>query len=107
MVDVTAKPRHGAPSFRERVVKMSPGALRAANGNPNREPLEIARIAGISAAKRTAELIPLCPLFVSHIDVQRGFCKDGVVLLPRLARRGATGVEMEALTAVQSLRSRL
>jgi cyclic pyranopterin phosphate synthase len=80
---------------------MSPSALRAARRNPKGDPLEIARIAGISAAKRTAELIPLChPLLLSHVDVQAGFCKNGVLVSSTVASSGSTGVEMEALTAV-------
>jgi cyclic pyranopterin phosphate synthase len=80
---------------------MSPAALRAAKRNPKGDPLEIARIAGIAAAKRTSELIPLChPLWLSHIDVQAGFCKNGVMLSSKVSSTGTTGVEMEALTAV-------
>ncbi len=101
MVDVTAKSVTVRRASASALVKMSPGALRAAKRNPKGNPLEIARIAGISAAKRTAELIPLChPLLLSHIDVQAGFCKDGVVLSSTVCSTGATGVEMEALTAV-------
>jgi len=101
MVDVSAKSptlRHASASA---LVKMSPGALRAARRNPKGDPLEIARIAGIGAAKRTAELIPLChPLLLSHIDVQAGFCKNGVVVSSTVTSTGSTGVEMEALMAV-------
>ncbi len=101
MVDVTAKSVTVRRASASALVKMSPGALRAAKRNPKGNPLEIARIAGISAAKRTAELIPLChPLLLSHIDVQAGFCKDGVVLSSTVCSTVATGVEMEALTAV-------
>ena len=65
------------------------------------DPLEIARIAGISAAKRTAELIPLChPLRLTHIDVQARVCENGVELLSTVTTTAETGVEMEALTAV-------
>jgi len=79
---------------------MSPGALRAAKRNPKGDPLEIARIAGIAAAKRTAELIPLChPLWLTHIDVQASFQKDGVEIVAKVSSTGPTGVEMEALTA--------
>lgn len=100
MVDVSAKPE----SLREAVatvrVEMSPAALRAARRNPKGDPLEIARVAGIAAAKRTAELIPLChPLLLSHIDVQANFCKNGVEISSSVRTTGPTGVEMEALTA--------
>ena len=62
--------------------------------------LEIARVAGIAAAKRTSELIPLChPLFLSHIDVRANFCKNGVEISSSVRTTGPTGVEMEALTA--------
>ena len=100
MVDVSCKPatvREAAASVR---VKMSPSALRAARHNPKGDPLEIARIAGIAAAKRTAELIPLChPLLLTHIDVQARFCKNGVEIFSTVRTMGTTGVEMEALTA--------
>jgi cyclic pyranopterin phosphate synthase len=100
MVDVSSKPdtlREAVASVR---VKMSAAALRAARRNPKGDPLEIARVAGISAAKRTAELIPLChPLLLSHIDVQANFCKNGVEISSTVRTQGPTGVEMEALTA--------
>ena len=64
-------------------------------------PLEVARIAGIAAAKRTAEWIPLChPLPITHIDVTPRLCKDGVELISRVPATAQTGVEMEALVAV-------
>ena len=100
MVDVSSKPdtlREAVASVR---VTMSAAALRAARRNPKGDPLEIARIAGIGAAKRTAELIPLChPLFLSHVDVQANFCKNGVEISSTVRSTGPTGVEMEALTA--------
>jgi cyclic pyranopterin phosphate synthase len=71
--------------------------LRTPKGNP----LEVARIAGIAAAKRTAELIPLChPLLLTHIDVNAQLCHNGVRLTSQVRSTGPTGVEMEALTAV-------
>jgi cyclic pyranopterin phosphate synthase len=101
MVDVSAKPTTVRQASASARVKMSPRALRVAKRNPKGNPLEIARIAGISAAKRTAELIPLChPLLLSHIDVKADFCKNGVALSSTVSSTGATGVEMEALTAV-------
>ena len=100
MVDVSSKPdtlREAVASVR---VKMSAAARRAARHNPKGDPLEIARVAGIAAAKRTAELIPLChPLLLSHIDVQANFCKNGVEISSSVRTTGPTGVEMEALTA--------
>jgi cyclic pyranopterin phosphate synthase len=101
MVDVSAKPPTLRRASASAVVKMSRLALRAAKRNPKGNPLEVARIAGISAAKRTSELIPLChTLRLSHIDVQAGFCKNGVVVSSTVTSTGSTGVEMEALTAV-------
>jgi len=101
MVDVSAKPstlRQASASAR---VKMNPRTLRAVKRNPKGNPLEIARIAGINAAKRTAELIPLChPLWLNHIDVQAGFERNGVSISSTVSTTGPTGVEMEALTAV-------
>jgi len=68
---------------------------------PKGDPLEVARIAGIAAAKRTAELIPLChPLPLTHIDVAVELCQNGVRLTSSVRSTGPTGVEMEALTAV-------
>ena len=100
MVDVSAKPQTQRKAVATARVKMSPAALRAARHNPKGDPLEIARVAGIAAAKRTAELIPLChPLLLSHIDVQASFCKNAVEILSSVRSTGATGVEMEALTA--------
>jgi cyclic pyranopterin phosphate synthase len=100
MVDVSAKPdtlREAVASVR---VKMSASALRAVRHNPKGDPLGIARVAGIAAAKRTAELIPLChPLLLSHIDVRANFCKNGVEITSLVRTTGPTGVEMEALTA--------
>jgi cyclic pyranopterin monophosphate synthase len=84
-------------------VRMSPRVLRAVRRleNPKGNPLEIARIAGIAAAKRTAEWIPLChPLPIAHIDVTPRLCKDGVEVLSRVTATAQTGVEMEALVAV-------
>jgi cyclic pyranopterin phosphate synthase len=68
---------------------------------PKGNPLEVARVAGIAAAKRTSELIPLChPLPLSHIDVTARLCKNGVELQSRVTATARTGVEMEALAAV-------
>ena len=101
MVDVSAKPATVRHASANALVKMRPTALRAAKQNPKGDPLEIARIAGISAAKRTAELIPLChPLLLSDINVKADFCKHGIMLSSTVSSTGPTGVEMEALTAV-------
>lgn len=68
--------------------------------NPKGNPLEIARIAGITAAKRTWELIPLChPLALTHIDVSAKLCQNGIEITSAATATGPTGVEMEALVA--------
>ncbi len=101
MVDVSPKPGTVREAVAGGLVKMRPATLRAVRRNPKGDPLEIARIAGIAAAKRTAELIPLChPLLLSHIDVRTDFCKNGVSIIATVRSTGSTGVEMEALTAV-------
>jgi len=101
MVDVTAKPPTQRTAVAQGFVRISPVALRRLPQNPKGNPLEIARIAGIAAAKRTSELIPLChPLPLSHIDVQARVCENGVELLATVTTTASTGVEMEALTAV-------
>jgi cyclic pyranopterin phosphate synthase len=74
--------------------------LKALPQNPKGNPLEVARIAGISAAKRTWELIPMChPLQLSFVDVNVSVCENGVKITSRARTTAQTGVEMEALTA--------
>lgn len=100
MMDVSQKQETHRRAAAEVLVKMMPRTLRALKRNPKGNPLEIARVAGIAAAKRTAELIPLChPLLLSHIDVRAELCKNGVLIASSVHSTGATGVEMEALTA--------
>jgi len=68
--------------------------------SPKGNPLEIARIAGITAAKRTSELIPLChPIALTHVDVSAKLCKNGIEVISEATATGPTGVEMEALVA--------
>jgi cyclic pyranopterin phosphate synthase len=103
MVDVSAKEVTTRTALAYAFVKMSREVVRAVRGlrNPKGNPLEVARIAGIAAAKRTAEWIPLChPLPITHIDVTPRLCKDGVELCSRVTATAKTGVEMEALVAV-------
>ena len=103
MVDVSAKPVTTRTAVAHAFVRMSPRVVRAVRGlkNPKGNPLEVARIAGIAAAKRTAEWIPLChPLPITHIDVTPRLCKDGVEVRSRVTATAQTGVEMEALVAV-------
>ncbi|MGB7023987.1 MAG: cyclic pyranopterin monophosphate synthase MoaC [Candidatus Acidiferrales bacterium] len=102
MVDVTTKSATERTAVARGFVKIGKVALakvrrmKAPKGNP----FEIARIAGIAAAKRTAELIPLChPLLLTHIDVATELCQNGVEIVSRVTATGPTGVEMEALTA--------
>ena len=100
MVDVSEKAGTERRAVAGVLVKMNAATLRQIRRNPKGNPLEIARIAGIAAAKRTAELIPLChPLMLSHIDVQAELCKNGVLITSAIRTTGPTGVEMEALTA--------
>jgi cyclic pyranopterin monophosphate synthase len=100
MVDVSAKVETQREAIAAVLVKMSPRTLRAVRHNPKGDPLEIARIAGIAAAKKTADLIPLCHLLLlTHIEVQAKFRKQGVDIRACVRTTGATGVEMEALTA--------
>src|SRR5437763_4909355 len=102
MVDVTAKSVTQRSATAHAFVKMTArvvGAVRKLE-NPKGDPLEVARIAGISAAKRTAEWIPLChPLPLTHIDVHLGVCKNGVEIRTEVTAAAQTGVEMEALVA--------
>lgn len=100
MVDVSAK----APTRREAeataFVALSPRVLKALPRNPKGNPLEVARFAGISAAKRTAELIPMChSVPLSHVDVRAQLCENGVAITSRVKTTAVTGVEMEALVA--------
>jgi cyclic pyranopterin phosphate synthase len=100
MVDVSAKPETRRTARAHAFVRIAPRVLRKLPENPKGNPLEIARIAGITAAKRTSELIPLChPLRISHADVELTLEKQGVRIVSSAATTGPTGVEMEALTA--------
>jgi len=100
MVDVSAKPATVRQAVASVLVKMTRRTLRALRRNPKGDPLQVARVAGIAAAKRTAELIPLChPLLLTHIDVRADLCKNGVSISSVIRSTGPTGVEMEALTA--------
>ncbi len=100
MVDVSAKPGTARTARAHAFVRMPAAALRKLPRNPKGNPLEIARIAGIAAAKRTSELIPLChPLMLTHADVEVKVARGGVRIEASAATTGPTGVEMEALTA--------
>jgi cyclic pyranopterin phosphate synthase len=103
MVDVSAKQVTTRTATAHAFVKMKPRVVVAVRRlkNPKGNPLEVARIAGIAAAKRTAEWIPLChPLPLTHIDVTARLCENGVELRSTVVATAQTGVEMEALVAV-------
>ena len=103
MVDVTAKPATSRTAVAHGFVRIAPAAVSRVRKleTPKGNPLEVARIAGIAAAKRTAEWIPLChPLPLSHIDVSTRLCQNGVEITSRVTATAQTGVEMEALVAV-------
>lgn len=100
MVDVSAKQETRRTARAHAFVRIAAGVLEKLPQNPKGNPLEIARIAGISAAKRTSELIPLChPLMLTHADLEVTVEKEGVRIIATAATTGPTGVEMEALTA--------
>jgi len=100
MVDVSEKTVTRREAEASAFVEMSAEVLRALPHNPKGNPLEVARFAGISAAKRTSELIPMChPLPLSFVDVTIEVCENGVKVHSRAATTAQTGVEMEALTA--------
>jgi cyclic pyranopterin phosphate synthase len=103
MVDVSAKATTVRQASAQGFVRIGRAALGAVRRRktPKGDPLEIARIAGIAAAKRTSEWIPLChPLPITHIDVTATLCQNGVEITSRVAAMAQTGVEMEALVAV-------
>jgi cyclic pyranopterin phosphate synthase len=102
MVDVTAKDATHRVARAEAFVKMAPATLKLlrANALPKGNPLETARIAGIQAAKKTSDLIPLChPLPLTHVDVSIALARGGVRLESTASTKAETGVEMEALAA--------
>ena len=100
MVDVSAKQASRRTATASAFVELSAAVLAALPANPKGNPLEVARFAGIQAAKRTADLIPMChPLSLTHVDVQADVVDGGVRIVATVATVGPTGVEMEALTA--------
>ncbi|HTX77416.1 MAG TPA: cyclic pyranopterin monophosphate synthase MoaC [Terracidiphilus sp.] len=100
MVDVSAKLPTRRTAIASAFIDLSPAVLAALPQNPKGDPLEVARFAGIQAAKRTSELIPMChPLPLTHVDVQARIEGTGVSITATAATVGVTGVEMEALTA--------
>ena len=100
MVDVSAKSATKREAEASAFVAMKPAVQAALPNNPKGNPLEVARIAGIMAAKRTAELIPMChPLPLAHVDIDVRLCENGVAITSKVTTTAETGVEMEALVA--------
>src|SRR6185295_14026843 len=102
MVDVSGKTVSSRTAVASGFVRMSAETIAAIrqHRNPKGDALEVARIAGVLAAKRTADLIPLChPLPLNHADVQLEVHDDGIKIVATATTEGRTGVEMEALTA--------
>ncbi len=101
MVDVGAKPSVRRRAVARGRVRMAPETAAALTALPKGDALVTAQVAGVMAAKRTAELIPLChPLALTHVDVQLTVREGGVEIQASAETTGQTGVEMEALTAV-------
>jgi cyclic pyranopterin phosphate synthase len=100
MVDVSAKPATKREAEASAFVAIKPAVLASLPNNPKGDALAVARIAGIMAAKRTAELIPMChPLALAHVDVDLRLCENGVAITSKVTTTAETGVEMEALVA--------
>jgi cyclic pyranopterin phosphate synthase len=100
MVDVSAKAETKRTATAHAFVKIRPGVLKKLPQNPKGNPLEVARFAGIAAAKKTSDLIPMChPLLISHVAIDAKIESKGVRITATVSITGKTGVEMEALTA--------
>src|SRR5579872_7206994 len=100
MVDVSAKSPTRRSAEASAFVEMKPAVVAALPKNAKGDPLEVARLAGIMAAKKTSELIPMChPLPLTNVDVTLRLCENGVAITTKVATTALTGVEMEALTA--------
>ncbi len=100
MVDVSGKIPTRREAEASAFVSMTPAVLAALPRNPKGDPFETARLAGIMAAKRTSDLIPMChSLPLSHVDVALRLCENGVAITTKVATTAQTGVEMEALVA--------
>ena len=100
MVDVSAKAASRREAEASAYVVLKPAVLKALPKNPKGDPLEVARLAGIMAAKKTADLIPMChPLPLAHVDVSLRLCENGVAITSKVTTTAMTGVEMEALVA--------
>src|SRR5256885_4563158 len=99
-VDVSSKIATRRQAEASAYVVLKPAVLEALPKNPKGDPLEVARLAGIMAATRTADLIPMChPLPLAHVDVSLQLCENGVAITSKVTTTAVTGVEMEALVA--------
>src|ERR1700712_949648 len=100
MVDVSSKTDTRREAVASAFVELSEAVLAALPQNPKGNPLEVARFAGIQAAKKTSDLIPMChPLALSFVDVQANVVAGGVQITATAATVAGTGVEMEAMVA--------
>jgi len=100
MVDVSGKSASRREAEASAFVAMKPAVLAALAKNPKGDPLEVARLAGIMAAKRTSDLIPMChPLPLTLVDVDVRVCENGVAITSKVTTTAVTGVEMEAMVA--------
>jgi len=100
MVDVSGKADTKRTATAQAFVRIRPSVLKQLPKNPKGNPLEVARIAGIAAAKRAPDLIPMChPLLLSNVGVETTVEPRGVRVTATVSSTGPTGVEMEALTA--------
>lgn len=100
MVDVSGKAATKREAEASAFVILKPTVLQGLPKNPKGDPLEVARLAGMMAAKRTADLIPMChPLPLAHVDVTLRLCENGVAIASKVTTTAVTGVEMEALVA--------
>lgn len=100
MVDVSDKSSSRREAEASAFVRMKPAVLKALPQNPKGDPLEVARVAGIMAAKQTSNLIPMChPLPLTHVAVDIRLCENGLAINSKVTTTASTGVEMEALVA--------
>jgi len=100
MVDVSDKSVTRREAEASAFVRLKPAVIKALPKNPKGDPLEVARVAGIMAAKQTSNLIPMChPLPLGHVEVNMRLCENGVAVTSKVTTTAATGVEMEALVA--------
>jgi len=100
MVDVSNKAATKREAEASAFIAMKPAVLKALPKNPKGDPLEVARVAGIMAAKQTSNLIPMChPLPLEYVAVDMRLCENGVAVASKVITTATTGVEMEALVA--------